>query len=168
MKPSPELSIRPGRDGDADGLILLIGNCFAEYPNCVLDVDGEIPELRAIASWAERLSGRFWIAERAAVVVGCIGFTPAATDGVVELRKLYVDASMRRRGLGAHLCDLVEEEACRRHARFIELWTDTRFVDAHRLYQRLGYVASGAQRELHDLSDTVEIHMRKKVSSTAS
>jgi hypothetical protein len=42
--------IRPGRDSDAAGFIALIGACWAEYPGCVLDVDGELPELRALAT----------------------------------------------------------------------------------------------------------------------
>ena len=35
------LVLRPARDGDAAGFIALIGACWAEYPGCVLDVDGE-------------------------------------------------------------------------------------------------------------------------------
>jgi putative acetyltransferase len=157
-----QIAIRPARDGDADGLIALIGACFAEYPNCVLDVDGEIPELRGIATWAARLDGRFWVAEQRGIVVGSVGVTPAVEPGGVELRKLYVAASARRLGLGAHLSGLVEAEALRRRAAFVELWSDTRFLDAHRLYQRLGYAPTGASRELRDLSDTVELQFEKK------
>jgi putative acetyltransferase len=157
-----ELAIRPGRDGDAEGLIELIGACFAEYENCVLDVDGEIPELRRIATWAASLNGLFWVAERAGVVVACCGVTPAGEGEGMELRKLYVAASARRRGLGAHLSSLAEEEARRRGATFVELWSDTRFLDAHRLYERLGYRRTGASRELFDVSDTVELHFVKK------
>ena len=155
------LLIRPGRDDDAEGLIQLIGDCFAEYPNCVLEVDGEMPELRAIASWATRLDGRFWVAEDGGRVSASVGTTPAADRCGMELRKLYVAARARRGGLGAHLCGLVEEEARRREALFIDLWSDTRFLDAHRLYHRLGYVQTGESRELHDLSDTVEYYFRK-------
>jgi len=35
------------------------------------------------------------------------------------------------------------------------LWSDTRFVEAHRLYESLGFRRTG-QRELHDSNDTVE------------
>jgi len=158
-----DVLIRPARDDDAGDLIALIGACFAEYPNCILDVDGELPELRAIASWAARLDGRFWVAEQGGRALACIGVTPAAEGRGVELRKLYVDARLRRRGLGARLSGLVEEEAQNRCAPFIELWSDTRVLDAHRLYRRLGYVQTGAARELHDLSDTVELHFRKSL-----
>jgi len=43
-------AIRVARDDDEAGLVALIGGCFAEYPGCLLDVDGEIPELRAVAT----------------------------------------------------------------------------------------------------------------------
>ena len=160
-----DLLIREARDDDAADLIALVGACFAEYPNCVLDVDGEIPELRAIATWAARLGGRFWVAEQGGRALACVGVTPAAEGRGVELRKLYVDARLRRRGLGARLSGLVEEEARRCRAPFIELWSDTRFLDAHRLYRRLGYLETGASRELHDLSDTVELYFRKDLES---
>ena len=42
--------IRRGHNCDADGFIALIGACWAEHPGVVLDVDGELPELRALAT----------------------------------------------------------------------------------------------------------------------
>ena len=158
-----EPAIRPARDEDEDGLIALIGGCFAEYPGCVLDVDGEIPELRAIATCFAGRDGRFWVAEAGGAVAGCIGVAPAPDPAGMELLKLYVDGAMRGRGLGGRLVGLVEQEAARRGAAFIELWTDTRFADAHRLYERLGYERLPETRDLHDLSDTTEYHYRKRL-----
>src|SRR5262245_55527261 len=95
--------IRAARDTDAADLITLIGACFSEYPGCVLDVDGEMPELRAIATFFENAHGRFWIAEDDdGHVVGSIGVVPSAAD-TVELRKLYVARHARRNGLGGRL-----------------------------------------------------------------
>jgi putative acetyltransferase len=147
--------IRDARDADAPGLIALVGACFAEYPGCVLDVDGEIPELRRIESAFREWGGHFWVVEdeERSEVIGSIGWVPA--DGRVELRKLYVARRVRRRGLGGRLCALVEEAARARGARSVFLWSDTRFVDAHRLYERRGY-GRGPTRELHDRSETVE------------
>lgn len=165
------ITIRDARDDDAEGLIALLGGVFAEYPGCVLDVDGEMPELRAIATTFARAGGRMWVATREGVVVGSVGMTPSVggaggvgEDAGVELRKLYVHASARRRGLGGRLCALVEDEARARGARFVELWSDTRFVDAHRLYDKRGYVRTGATRELHDLSGTVEYFFRRDLA----
>src|SRR5262249_52954882 len=108
---SMTVEIRRARDDDAQGLIELIGGVFAEYPGCVLDVDGELPELRAIATSFEGLGGRFWTAEVRSAVVGCIGVVPSAHGRGAELRKLYVAKTARRAGLGSRLCSLAEEEA---------------------------------------------------------
>ena len=79
------LTLREARDLDADALIELIGGVFAEYPGCVMDVDGELPELRRIASYFEEHAGRFWVAERDGRVVGCVGVSPATAPEGVEL-----------------------------------------------------------------------------------
>ena len=55
----------PGRDDDAAGFIDLIGGCWAEYPGCVMDLDGEVPELRALASYYAGQGGALWAAEAA-------------------------------------------------------------------------------------------------------
>lgn len=157
------MRIRPARDGDAEQLIALIGGVFEEYPGCVLDVDGEAPELRAIASRFRAWGGRFWVAERDRVVVGSVGVSPARDPAGAELRKLYVHRSARRGGLGTRLCELVEADARARGARFVELWSDRRFLDAHRLYEGRGYERGEATRELHDRSSTVEYYFRKEL-----
>jgi putative acetyltransferase len=79
----------------------------------------------------------------------------------MDLRKLYVARAARRRGLGGHLCDLAEAQARTCGAVFIELWSDTRFTDAHRLYERRGYVRGAETRALYDLSQTIEFYFRK-------
>jgi putative acetyltransferase len=155
------ITIRDARDDDADALIALLGGVFAEYPGCVLDVDAEMPELRAIRSHFAERGGRMWVAAHGDRVVGSVGFTPSADGRGLELRKLYVHASARRQGLGGRLCALVEDEARRRGAGFVELWSDTRFLDAHRLYAKRGYERGPETRELHDLSATVEYFFRR-------
>lgn len=174
----PEVVLRRARDGDSAGVIALIAAVFAEYPGCVLDVDLEEPELRAPASAFDG----FWVLETDALapdrasgvgraqpntgthsgprIVGCIGLGLHGA-APAELKKLYLARELRGQGLGARLVALVEDEARRRGATHIELWTDTRFTTAHAVYRRLGYAATGAQRELHDLSATVEDHYTK-------
>jgi putative acetyltransferase len=158
--------LRDARDQDAPGLIALIGAVFSEYPGCVLDVDGELPELRRIASDFAEHGGRFWVAEQDAVIAGCIGFAPSAQAGGIELKKLYVSRALREAGLGSRLLELVEHAAEQLGATFIELWSDTRFVTAHRFYEKRGYVRTARTRELGDKSDTVEYHFRKELAPT--
>jgi putative acetyltransferase len=159
--------IRPARDDDALDLIELIGSVFGEYAHCVLDVDGEMPELRAIATWSKEHAGRFWVAQvpdvglrpNGARVVGMVGYA-AAGDGI-ELKKLYVHRHARVGGLGGKLLAVVEAAAAEQRAAFIELWSDTRFTTAHAFYERRGYVKGPTTRDLHDKSDSVEFYFKK-------
>ncbi len=158
-----DIVIRSARDEDSDALIRLIGAIYAEYPGCILDVDLEMPELRKPASAAHADSGRWWVAELENAIVGSVAVVPE-NDGIVELKKLYVSAAARRRGLGAHLVALAESEARERNASTMVLWTDTRFADAHRLYARLGFVKAPRTRVLNDLSNTIEFHFAKELT----
>lgn len=157
------VQIREARDGDAAGLIALIGSVFGEYPGCVLDVEGEMPQLLAIATAFAELEGRFWVAERDGEVVGCGGVARAHDPSGVELKHLYVAKDARRSGLGSRFVARVEDDAHARGAAFVELWSDTRFLDAHRLYERLGYQRLPDTRALNDLSSSVEFHFIKKL-----
>lgn len=157
-----DIVIRFARDDDSEHLIRLIDTVFAEYPGCILDVDAEMPELRRPASAADADSGRWWVAELNGRIVGSVAVVPE-DDGIAELKKLYVASSVRRRGLGAQLVSLAESEARERRAASLVLWTDTRFRDAHRLYDRLGFTRAPRTRVLNDLSNTVEFHYTKEL-----
>ena len=153
--------IRDAGDADGSALIALIGACWAEYPGCILDVDREVPELRAIATHFANRGGRFWVVEDADRIVGCIGVAPTPVVGIWELLKLYVAPAARRQGLGRRLTRLVEETVRGAGGRSVLLWSDTRFADAHRLYRRMGYVLCPDTRALNDLSNTVEYRFLK-------
>jgi putative acetyltransferase len=160
--------IRAARDSDASGLISLIGDVYAEYPGCILDVDREEPDLRAVCSAYAAKGGQFWVAvdgtdER---VVGCVGWSPSSDrsrPGWLELRKLYVARSYRRRGLASALCEHVEAAAHARSAPGIELWSDTRFEGAHRFYAQRGYERQAAVRQLFDLSQSSEYQFLRRL-----
>ncbi len=152
--------LRAGRDEDAAGFIALIGACWAEYPGCVMDVDGEVPELRALASYYASKGGALWAAEADGVVVGMVGTRPLE-DGIWEICKMYVAATVRGGGLASALIDVAEAYARAAGATRMVLWTDTRFERAHRFYEKRGYVRRGPERVLNDLSRSVEYHYVK-------
>lgn len=154
------LSLRHVRDDDADALFALIGGIYADYPGCVLEPDGVDADLRSLASRCAAKGGEFWVVEDDGQIVACVGWSPYA-DGVVELKRLYVGKSARRQGLGGRLVDLVERAALGHGVTVVELWSDTRFADAHRLYESRGYVRQPDTRELHDASNSVEYHYRR-------
>lgn len=149
--------LRRADDGDADGVIALIGRVFAEYEGCVLDVDREEPGLRAPASSYDR----FWVVEEGGAIVGCAACT--IRPPVVEMKKVYLDRRLRGKGWGRRLVGEVEAAAEEEGAERIEAWSDTRFETAHRVYRHLGYVRAEGTRFLHDLSNTEEYLFEKRL-----
>ena len=168
--------VRPVRDADGEQLFTLVGGVFAEYPGCVLDRDGIDADLHAWESHLAARDGAGWVLEDdTGRLVACVGVAPTselpagaaelpaddadlagAAPAAVELKRLYVDADLRRRGIGAALVRRVEAWARAEGADLVVLWSDTRFGDAHRLYSRLGYHELAAERHLDDPSDTTE------------
>jgi putative acetyltransferase len=160
--PLPEVIVRDVSDGDGLDLAALIGAVFAEYDGCVF-VGDELPELSTPASAFAAQGGGMWVAQRFVrglpVIVGCAGYG-AAGEGI-ELKKLYVAARERKTGLGGRLLGRVEAVAYARGAKFIEMWSDTRFTTAHAFYERRGYKRGPTTRDLHDASASVEYYFRK-------
>jgi RimJ/RimL family protein N-acetyltransferase len=148
--------LRAARDADADALVALIGAAYAEYPGCVLDLDGVDADLRAPAAEAARRDGPWWVVERHGRIIGSVGAGPLRSDGCVELKRLYLDAQVRGQGLATALVGLVLRHAAAVGARRVDLWSDTRFTAAHRRYEQLGFRRTGEERDLDDPSHTTE------------
>lgn len=99
----------------------------------------------------------FWVAETDGRIVGTVALEffeaiPGEVGAVVELadglprvggtdcslERLYVHPAARRSGVGSALVRHVLDEARRRGHSCLEMWSDKRFGDAHRLYGRFG------------------------------
>jgi GNAT superfamily N-acetyltransferase len=154
--------IRPGRDEDAAGFISLIERCWADYPGIVFDVDAEMPELRALATYYAGKGGVLCAAECNDAIAGMIATIPLG-DGVWEICRVYTLPSAHGGGLGHRLLDQAETHARRQGATRFALWSDTRFDRAHRFYEKRGYIRHGPIRALHDLSHSLEFSYVKPV-----
>lgn len=158
--------VRTVTDDDAPALQSLVAACFAEYEGAVLELDGlDAWMLRPASDLAAR-GAVLWVLPAGTELAGSGGWRPHGPDRV-ELKTLYVGRRWRRRGFGAALVGLVERAARDRGAQVVELWSDTRFLDAHRLYERLGYRPTGAVRDLHDRSRTTERQFAKPLRPAA-
>ncbi|PWW25109.1 acetyltransferase (GNAT) family protein [Geodermatophilus normandii] len=87
------------------------------------------------------------VAEDAGAVVGTLqlSFLPGLSRGGAlraQVEGVRVAAAARGCGLGEAMLGWVAEESRRRGAALVQLTTDTRRPDAHRFYERLGYVPS--------------------------
>lgn len=156
----PDLTLREVHDVDADALIALVGAAYAEHPGCVLDLPGVDADLCAPATTATARGGPWWVLVHDGAVIGCVG-AGAPHDGVIELKRLYLDAAWRGQGLASDLVRHIEAHAAGLGARQIELWSDTRFAAAHHRYTQLGYTPTGETRDLDDPSNTTEYRFVK-------
>ncbi|GAB3314108.1 GNAT family N-acetyltransferase [Geodermatophilus aquaeductus] len=87
------------------------------------------------------------VAEDGGTVVGTLqlSFLPGLSRGGAlraQVEGVRVAAARRGTGLGAAMLRWVAEESRRRGCALVQLTTDTRRPDAHRFYERLGYVPS--------------------------
>jgi GNAT superfamily N-acetyltransferase len=87
------------------------------------------------------------VAEDGGDVVGTLqlSFLPGLSRGGAlraQVEGVRVAAARRGTGLGAAMLRWVAGESRRRGCALVQLTTDTRRPDAHRFYERLGYVAS--------------------------
>ena len=155
-------AIRAGLDSDADGIIRLISTCWSAYSGIIVDVDGEMPELRALATYYASQGGALWIAEIESGIVGMIATRPL-TAGAWEICRVYVLPSLHGDGLGHRLLDLAEAHALASDATRFVLWSDTRFERAHRFYAKRSYVRDGPIRVLNDRSNSLEYGYAKPV-----
>lgn len=154
----PASMLRPGLDSDADAYIRLIGDAWAEFPGVVFDVEAELPELHALASYFANLGGTLWLAEDGQ---GMVATRPLREDGAWEIGRMYVAKSARGTGLAQTLLTTAEDHARAHGAERMVLWTDTRFEAAHSFYEKAGYVRQGAIRILDDLSKSLEFRYAK-------
>jgi ribosomal protein S18 acetylase RimI-like enzyme len=90
--------------------------------------------------------GRAFVAEGEGDLAGVIVFRPSASEaravaapGEAEQSRLVVGAAARGRGTGRALAELCVELGRAEGARAIALWSRAHQVEAHRLYESLGY-----------------------------
>ena len=154
--------IRPGQDADGPGIIALIGTCWSVYPGLHLDVDGELPQLHALATNYENLAGALWVAEADDRIVGMIA-VQQEQQTIWEICQVYVEPPLHGSGLGHALLDRAERHAMDGGAETLHLFSDTRFERAHRFYEKRSYVRRGPVRVLNDISNSLEFGYAKPV-----
>lgn len=92
---------------------------------------------RVAAYYAERQGG-FWVATIGSRIVGMFGLEPAG-PGAMELRRMYVDPSERKRGIARRMLAFAEGECGKRGASRLELSTSELQGEALALYRNAGY-----------------------------
>jgi len=158
----PDFTIRPVKDSDAEALFTLIGDCFSEYGDVILDRDDLDSDLKAYESYLRDLGGQGFVAQKGDQLVASVACAPSGPN-TYELKRLYLSATLRGTGMGLTLLRTVEDIARKAGATHMDAWSDTRFVRAHRFYEREGYKRGPKTRDLNDISNSVEYYFIKQL-----
>jgi len=153
--------IELARATDAPAVIELIGRVFAEY-HFTWNPATEVPDLFDLERHYGGSRGAFWVARLQDEVVGSVG-VQRLPDGRAELHRLYLDASLRGRGVGRALVQAVVGWCQAAGITQLTLWSDTRFDRAHRLYEGMGFTKTGEREIPDDPNDTREFGYERVV-----
>ncbi|MFQ3587677.1 MAG: GNAT family N-acetyltransferase [Fimbriimonadaceae bacterium] len=165
-------TVRPWEPRDAEAAIEVVRSVYDEY-GFTWDPDEYHADLYDVPGHYLDSGHRFWVGERDGRVRGTVALhvfdpVPGSFGEVVAhqgflrvggtdcaLQRLYVAAEARRSGLGTALMTAAVRQAAAFGCRAMEIWSDKRFVDAHRLYRRLGARVVG-ERICHDPDQSPE------------
>lgn len=166
------VSIRPAGNRDSEGVVTVIRAVFDEY-GFTWEEGGYHADLYDLEGFYTAKGHTFFVAEVESAIVGTIALERyPALDGQIgelatlsgfvrvlgsdcSLERMYVHPTARRQGIGAELIAHVVGLARAEGRRAMELWSDKRFLDAHRLYARFGAREVG-ERICHDPDQSPE------------
>ena len=148
------LNLRPTVTADAPAIYQLIDEVYREY-GCRFNLLADEPHLLAPGPYMRVRGGEFWVLERAGEILATVAVKLYPNDAA-ELKTLYVSPKLRRQGWGRRLSEMVMDYARTHGRRRMILWSDTRFLDAHRLYRKLGFRQLDKVRALHDSNNSLE------------
>ena len=97
-----------------------------------------VEEIDRVADYYGERDGGFWVAVGGDYLLGMFGLERVA-DGIMELRRMYVDPAARRRGIAQKMLRFAEGECRRRRMFRLELSTSELQPAALELYRRTGY-----------------------------
>lgn len=164
MDPAASLSgIRAFGAGEEAGLYDLIARCYREY-GLTLNLDDECEQhLRDPGEYFRSHGGELWVVTDDNGIVRASAAL-ALHGEVAELKCMYVDPSLRRRGIGRRLAEHVLRAARDRGCSTMELWSDTRFEAAHRMYESLGFTRFD-RRAINDSNNSEEWGYRRSLGA---
>ncbi|WP_406094737.1 GNAT family N-acetyltransferase [Streptomyces sp. NBC_01013] len=140
-----DLEIRPAVVGDLSEIVAMLADdplgALRESP------DDLAPYLVALRRLADDPHQHVMVAVRANRIVGTLQLTVipglsrrGSTRSVIEGVRVHADE--RGSGLGTQLIQWAVDESRRQDCQLVQLTSDATRGDAHRFYERLGFVAS--------------------------
>lgn len=149
--------VRAANARDTVGIVATVRAVYEEY-GFSWDAEGYHADLYDVEALYWRKGHAFFVAEsliESGVVLGTVGLhlfppiplggTTTEIDGKVRiagcdcaLERLYVEKVNRGQGIGTTLLEHAIAWSHERGLKRMEIWSDKRFEDAHKLYQNFG------------------------------
>jgi putative acetyltransferase len=148
----------------AEGVLALIGSVFVEY-GLTFEPGGYDADLTRIPRAYLEPGGAFWVLDEEHAVRGTIGVLPVGPHEI-EIKRVYLDPSLRGRGWGRALVEHALGWASAHGHRRVRLWSDVKFTRSHALYERLGFLRTGI-RDCDDLDRSREYGFEKALPALA-
>ncbi len=140
-----ETLIRPVLPRDVQAVVTLVGETLAEFGLRFGVGAATDDDLKRLPESYVDSGGAFWVAvDSSDRVVGTCGVFPV-TAGDMELRKMYLRADFRGRGVGKRLLDEAIAWCRARGAKRVVLDTIDQMTGAIALYEANGFVRDDTQ-----------------------
>jgi GNAT superfamily N-acetyltransferase len=130
------ISLRKAEIGDIKQIKAILFSSLKEYEISLAD-NYSVSDIDSIAD--RNRHEQVFVLDRSDSVIGFVVLRPIAAD-CIELKRLYLAASERGRGLGKCLLSYAINFAQRKNFKFIRLETTSKFKEAIRLYKRNGFL----------------------------
>jgi putative acetyltransferase len=132
-----DITYRRARNGDSEIIKRILKTTLDEY-------DIKLPEKYTFSDIEDleeeyiNASGEFMVLLRGQKIIGFFALRPSGNNQV-ELKRLYLKAGERGRGLGKHLLNMALKMAKESGYARIHLETTSKFVEAVALYRKFGF-----------------------------
>jgi putative acetyltransferase len=147
-------AFRTARADDIPAMAAIIADTFDEH-GWDFVMEDELPDFIDYPSAYAHTPNRLYaMTDDAGTVIGSIALK-LGDDGAY-LSRVYLARAERGRGLGKVMVRFILDLARENGHRHVHLWTDTRFMTAHGLYERMGFHRQPVIRSLHDTNNSFE------------
>jgi GNAT superfamily N-acetyltransferase len=148
------LEIRPAVRQDLDAIIDLILHDSLSGSPPDEQTGATSAQIDAFDTIAAHPDNEIVVATLGGEVIGTLQLTfipGLSSQGAwrAQVEAVRVRADLRGQGIGARLMEWVIQRARDRGCRLVQLTTNRARLDAHRFYERLGFVASHTGMKLH-------------------
>jgi putative acetyltransferase len=136
------VEVSPARTEEDVAIVRCLFGEYAESLGVDLEYQGFSRELAGLPAPYVPPRGALLLARAGEQAVGCVALRPLS-DGVVEMKRLYVRPAFRSVGVGRELVNSALNAAAQAGYKELRLDTLPSMVSARKLYRELGFLPSG-------------------------